>query len=36
VVAVIEPIPDSPWFMVAKTDAAEAFADVGKIGIEKV
>jgi len=26
VVAVIKPIPDSPWFMVAKVDAAEAFA----------
>jgi len=27
VVSVIQPIPDSPWFMVAKIDAAEAFAD---------
>ena len=27
VVAVILPIPDSPWFMVAKVDAAEANAD---------
>ncbi len=27
VVAVLLPIPDSPWFMVAKVDAAEVFAD---------
>jgi PAS domain S-box-containing protein len=27
VVSVLEPIPDSPWFMVAKVDVAEAFAD---------
>ena len=27
VVSVILPIPDSPWFMVAKVDAAEVFAD---------
>jgi two-component system, cell cycle sensor histidine kinase and response regulator CckA len=27
VVSVVLPIPDSPWFMVAKMDAAEAFAE---------
>lgn len=27
VISVILPIPDSPWFMIAKIDAAEAFAD---------
>jgi PAS domain S-box-containing protein len=27
VVSVLEPVPDSPWFMVAKVDTTEAFAD---------
>ena len=27
VLSAIQPVPDSPWYMVAKTDAAEAFAE---------